>query len=104
MLFERARGEAARISTCRRPPSRCRPPRSKVDRIPAWSSGRRHEGIDASVFQELPLYVRERVLSDGGALLVNDADALCEIRVRDPAASGDFRPQARRVLEGAANG
>ncbi len=70
----------------------------------AWASGRRHEGIDASVFQELPLYVRERVLGEAKALLVKDADALCEIAFATLREWATFRPRLDEYLEGAASG
>jgi len=106
MLFgSAARGEAARdldVAVVLRPDVAAT--FEKSIEYAAWSSGRRHEGIDASVFQELPLYVRERVLSDGRALLVNDADALCEIAFATLREWATFRPKLDEYLEGAANG
>ncbi len=55
--------------------------------------------LDVQVFQELPLYIRSRVLKEGRVLLVKDEDALYELAIRTAKAFEDFKPQYRRYLE-----
>ncbi|MBI2238988.1 MAG: nucleotidyltransferase domain-containing protein [Actinobacteria bacterium] len=55
--------------------------------------------LDVHVFQELPLYIRSRVLKEGRVLLAKDEDALYELAIRTAKAFEDFKPQYRRYLE-----
>ena len=47
--------------------------------------------LDISIFQELPIYVRRRVLKDGRVLFVRDEDLLYEVAYRTAQAFEDFR-------------
>lgn len=51
------------------------------------------------VFQELPLYVRRRVLKEGVVLLCKDWDALYAIACRTAQAFEDFKPAYRLYLD-----
>ena len=51
------------------------------------------------VFQELPLYVRRRVLKEGVVLLCKDWDALYAIAYRTAQAFEDFKPAYRAYLD-----
>ncbi len=55
--------------------------------------------LDVHVFQELPLYIRSRVLKEGRILLAKDEDALYELAIGTAKAFEDFKPQYRRYLE-----
>ncbi len=50
------------------------------------------------VFQQLPLYVRHRVLKEGVVLLCKDSDALYGIAYRTAQAFEDFKPIYRSYL------
>ena len=65
----------------------------------AHSSGRKHQGLDVSVFQALPLYVRRQALRDGRVLLVKDEADLYEVALRTAKAWEDFRPHYEEYLE-----
>lgn len=58
------------------------------------SSGR----LRIHVFQQLPLYVRRRVLKEGVVLLCKDWDALYGIACRTAQAFDDFKPIYRAYL------
>ena len=51
------------------------------------------------VFQQLPLYVRGRVLKEGVVLLCKDWDALYGIACRTAQAFDDFKPIYRAYLD-----
>ena len=55
--------------------------------------------LDVQVFQELPVYVRRRVLRDGRVLFVRDEDALYALACRTARAFELFRPLYRRYLD-----
>ncbi len=57
------------------------------------------ERLDLRVFQQLPLYVRRRVLKEGRVLACRDEDALYEVARRTAQAYEDYRPQYHRHLE-----
>ena len=59
------------------------------------SSGR----LRIHVFQQLPLYVRRRVLKEGVVLLCKDWDALYGIACRTAQAFDDFKPIYRAYLD-----
>ena len=63
------------------------------------SSGR----LRIHVFQQLPLYVRRRVLKEGQVLVCKDWDALYRIACRTAQAFEDFRPIYRSYLDRVAN-
>ena len=59
---------------------------------------------DVHVFQQLPLYVRVRILKDHVPLLVKDEDAFYELAIRTVREFEDFRPYYDRYLEAVADG
>ena len=48
--------------------------------------------LDIHVFQQLPLYIRTRVLREGQVLFERDPDALYELAFRTAQAFEDFKP------------
>ena len=54
--------------------------------------------LDVQVFQQLPLYIRQRVLKDGRVLFVRDEDRLYELAFRTVQAFEDFRPRYQVYL------
>jgi len=54
--------------------------------------------LDIQVFQQLPLYIRQRVLKDGRVLFVRDEDRLYELAFRTIQAFEDFRPRYQAYL------
>lgn len=60
--------------------------------------------LDLSIFQQLPLYVRTRVLKEGRVVYVRDEDALYELAIRTAKAWEDFRPIYRMYLDEIARG
>ena len=50
-----------------------------------------HSDLDVHVFQQLPLYIRRRVLKEGKVVLEKDADALYALAFRTAQAFEDFR-------------
>lgn len=65
----------------------------------AFASGRRHEGVDASIFQALPLYVRRQVLRDAKPLFAKDEDELDALAIRTAKAWEDLRPYYDSYVE-----
>jgi hypothetical protein len=55
--------------------------------------------LDLSIFQQLPLYVRTRVLKEGRVVSVRDEDALYEVAIRTAKQWKDFRPIYRMYLD-----
>jgi hypothetical protein len=55
--------------------------------------------MDVRIFQQLPLYVRKRVLEDGVILFCRDLDKLYELAYRTARAFAAFRPHYRQYLE-----
>jgi len=55
--------------------------------------------LDVQVFQQLPLYIRQRVLRDGRVLFVRDEDQLYEVAYRTIQACADFRPRYQAYLD-----
>lgn len=105
-----ARGDpAARdvdVAVVLSPNAREAPPDAAL-RYAGLSSGRRHAGLDVSVFQALPLYVRQRILAAHRILWVRDEaahDALYEVAWRTVKAWEDFRPHYNAYLEAVARG
>ncbi|MEM3146906.1 MAG: nucleotidyltransferase domain-containing protein [Archaeoglobaceae archaeon] len=58
-----------------------------------------HFDLDIKLFQQLPLYVRSRVLKEGRVLLVKDEDQLYEIAIRTAKEFEDFKHIYRDYLE-----
>lgn len=55
--------------------------------------------LDLRIFQQLPLYIRRRVLKEGTVLLCKDLDALYAIAYRTAQAFEDFKPIYRHYLD-----
>jgi predicted nucleotidyltransferase len=60
--------------------------------------------LDLSVFQQLPLHVRSRVLKEGVVLFTCDEDALYALAARTARAYEHFRHIQRRYLDEVARG
>ncbi len=60
--------------------------------------------LDIKIFQQLPLYVRRRVLKEGIVLLVKDEDQLYELAFRTAKEFEDFKHIYRDYLEAIARG
>ena len=57
-----------------------------------------HAVVDLRIFQQLPLYIRHRVLKEGVVLFCKDVDALYTIACRTAQAYEDFKPIYRQCL------
>ncbi len=57
------------------------------------------DGVDVQVFQQLPIYIRQRVLKDGEVLFVRDEDQLYELAFRTVQEFEDFRPRYQTYLK-----
>lgn len=55
--------------------------------------------LDLTIFQQLPLPVRSRILREGKVLFVRDEDRLYEVAVRTARAFEGFRHHYRRYLD-----
>jgi predicted nucleotidyltransferase len=55
--------------------------------------------LDITIFQQLPLYIRSRILREGSILFVRDEDALYAIATRTARAFEHFKPIYREYLE-----
>jgi len=69
-------------------------PRSQADRLSLAQKRLEYLtglDLDISIFQELPIYVRRRVLKEGRLLFVRDEDVLYEVAYRTVQAFEDFR-------------
>jgi uncharacterized protein len=55
---------------------------------------------DVSIFQQLPLYIRRRVIEEGDVLLCSGEDRLYELVFKTIKEFGDFKPIYDRYLEG----
>jgi len=64
----------------------------------------RHEKLDVQVFQQLPLYIRRRVLKEGQVLLCKDEDLLYDIAFDVIRAFEYYRPRYEEYLEGILHG
>lgn len=60
--------------------------------------------LDVHIFQQLPIYVRRRVLKEGKVLFVKDEDMLYEVAFRTAQAFEDFRHIYYDYLEEVAKG
>lgn len=58
--------------------------------------------VDLAVFQQLPLYIRSRVLKEGSVLFVRDEDALYALAIRTARAWEGFRHIHRMYLDAVA--
>lgn len=57
---------------------------------------------DLSVFQQLPVHIRSRVLREGEVLFTRDLDALYEVAIRTAKAFADFHHHQRAYLDAVA--
>ena len=57
------------------------------------------DDIDLTIFQQLPLYLRSRVLKEGRVVFVRDEDRLYDLAVRTARAFEGFRHHYRRYLD-----
>jgi predicted nucleotidyltransferase len=62
------------------------------------------EKLDVQVFQDLPLYIRIRVLKEGKILLCKDDDLLYDIAASSVREFEYFRPRYEEYLEGVLHG
>jgi len=60
--------------------------------------------LDVQIFQQLPLYLRRRVLKEGKVLYVRDEDALYELAFRTARAFENYKPVYRQYLNEVAGG
>jgi predicted nucleotidyltransferase len=60
--------------------------------------------LDISVFQQLPLYIRSRVLKEGKVLFCRDEDALYQLAFRTAQQFEDFKHMYHEYLEEVARG
>ncbi len=58
-----------------------------------------YEDIDVQVFNELPLYIKQRVLKDGKVVHCKNEDLLYDIAIKTVKEYEDFRPRYRMYLE-----
>lgn len=58
-----------------------------------------HSRLDVHVFQQLPLYIRSRVLKEGVVLVCKDLNVLYAVAYRTAQAYEDFKPIYRQYLE-----
>ena len=66
--------------------------------------GPRSGGLDICLFQDLPMYIRQRVLEHGRVLLATDEDELYRIAVDFVGRWEDFKPHYEAYLEAVARG
>ena len=59
--------------------------------------------LDVRIFQQLPLYVRSRVLKEGRVEYVRDEDLLYALALKTVQAFEDFKPLYHEYLEHVAN-
>jgi predicted nucleotidyltransferase len=55
--------------------------------------------LDVQIFQQLPLYVRSRILREGQVKFTSDEDALYELALRTVQEFEDFKPVYHLYLE-----
>jgi hypothetical protein len=60
--------------------------------------------LDIQIFQQLPLYIRHRVLKEGRFIITKDRDKLYDQAVLTAKELEDFRPLYMRYLEAVKNG
>jgi len=64
---------------------------TRDDQVAARMSYLKHGDVDVHIFQQLPLYVRRRVLREGKVLFCRDADELYTLAYRTAQAFENFR-------------
>jgi predicted nucleotidyltransferase len=63
-----------------------------------------YKKLDVQVFQELPLYIRKRILEEGKVLVCKEEDLLYDIASETVREFEYFRPRYEEYLEGVLNG
>jgi predicted nucleotidyltransferase len=58
--------------------------------------------VDLTIFQQLPLYIRSRILKEGRVVFVRDEDRLYDLAVRTARSFEGFRHRYRRYLDAVA--
>ena len=71
---------------------------------PLYLSGKKLDylkigGLDIHVYQQLPIYIRTRVIKEGQVLFVKDEESLYEIAFRTAQAFEDFKHRYYSYLE-----
>lgn len=61
-------------------------------------------GIDIQIFQQLPIYIRKRILEEGSVRYRRDRERLYELAYRTIQEYQDFEPRLREYLKGVKNG
>ncbi len=59
--------------------------------------------LDVNVFQQLPLYIQERILKEGKTVMCKDEDALYDVVFEAIRKIDDFMPYYESYLEGIAH-
>ncbi len=54
---------------------------------------------DIQIFQQLPVYIRQRILKEGEVLFCRDQDALYDVALRTVRAFADFKPLYHQYLD-----
>lgn len=105
VLFgSRARGDATEASdtdVCLVAASEVRDP-AELSELRLEYAGR--FAVDLHVFQLVPLYVRERILSESRVMFVRDEDSLYDVALTTIRELEDYRPLYRSYLEEVARG
>lgn len=63
-----------------------------------------HKKLDVQVFQDLPIYIRKRILEDGKILLCKDEDLFYDIATATVREFEYFKPRYEDYLEGVLHG
>jgi predicted nucleotidyltransferase len=61
-------------------------------------------GLDVHIFQQLPLYIKSRVLKEGKVILCSDLNALYDIAIQTAKEFEQFRPFYSSYLEAVKHG
>lgn len=77
---------------------------TKADQMRVRMDYAGQSNLDVQVFQQLPLYIRRRVLQEGKVLCCKDLDTLYAVALRTAKAYEDFKPIYRQYLEQVADG
>lgn len=105
MLFgSRARGEARPDSDFDVCLVLANGPTSDADRTRKRLDYLADADLDLTIFQQLPLYVRSRVLKEGEVLFVRDEDQLYDVAMRTVKGWEHFRHIHRMYLDAVARG
>jgi predicted nucleotidyltransferase len=65
----------------------------------AYLDASQSDRVEVRLFQQLPIYVRQRVLQDGKVLFCRDEPRLYDLAYRTVQAYEDFRPRYHRYLD-----